>query len=263
MAERDYDNVGSMLYWAWFARAAWCTGGRVSKQSHPLDRPRFAQDDLAAGQAAPDRRRAAGSHGSVFHAQQAAEKALKASLVQAGIEFRDTDYLAVLVALQPELVLVAGQQPDPQRLQHGQRTCAIRPTFRTSRPARHSQSSPSPTRSWRPRPLPRGKSGPGLERRHCLHRQEGKRRLSTHARSDLTPLPVMIGEATDQITLPSSARHGHSDRRRPQPPRVPAYGVDLGVYFAAFLLLDHLARLRPFDRRRHAIPRPRRACRNG
>ena len=37
-----------------------------------------------------------------FHAQQAAEKALKASLVVAGIEFRKTHDLVVLAALQPE-----------------------------------------------------------------------------------------------------------------------------------------------------------------
>jgi len=52
-----------------------------------------------------------------FHAQQAAEKALKSSLVHAAIEFRKTHDLVVLVALQPEAVQPEVGSFDLQRLQ--------------------------------------------------------------------------------------------------------------------------------------------------
>ena len=52
-----------------------------------------------------------------FHAQQAAEKALKASLAHAAIQFRKTHDLVVLVALQPEPVRSAVGNLDLQRLQ--------------------------------------------------------------------------------------------------------------------------------------------------
>ena len=52
-----------------------------------------------------------------FHAQQAAEKALKASLVDAAVPFRKTHDLVVLVALQPEPVRAKVSNLDLQRLQ--------------------------------------------------------------------------------------------------------------------------------------------------
>ncbi len=52
-----------------------------------------------------------------FHAQQASEKALKASLMQAAIQFRKTHDLVVLVALQPEPVRSELSSLDLQRLQ--------------------------------------------------------------------------------------------------------------------------------------------------
>ena len=52
-----------------------------------------------------------------FHAQQAAEKALKAALAHAAIQFRKTHDLVVLVALQPEPVRSAVGSLDLQRLQ--------------------------------------------------------------------------------------------------------------------------------------------------
>ena len=73
----------------------------MSTQSDPHEWLRFAQDDLAAARLlltdveVPARL-------ACFHAQeQAAEKALKASLVQAAIQFRKTHDLVVLVAPRP------------------------------------------------------------------------------------------------------------------------------------------------------------------
>ena len=88
----------------------------MSKQSDPHEWLRFAHDDLAAARLLltdaelPARM-------ACFHAQQAAEKALKASLVQAAIQFRKTHDLAVLVALQPEPVRSEVSNLDLQRLQ--------------------------------------------------------------------------------------------------------------------------------------------------
>ena len=88
----------------------------MSKQSDPREWLRFAQDDLAAARLLltdaelPARM-------SCFHAQQAAEKALKASLVQAAIQFRKTHDLVVLVALQPEPIRSEVGNLDLQRLQ--------------------------------------------------------------------------------------------------------------------------------------------------
>lgn len=88
----------------------------MSKQSDPHEWLRFAQDDLAAARLLltdvelPARV-------ACFHAQQAAEKALKASLVHAAIQFRKTHDLVVLVALQPEPVRSELSDYDLQRLQ--------------------------------------------------------------------------------------------------------------------------------------------------
>lgn len=88
----------------------------MSKQSDPYEWLRFAQDDLAAARLLltdvelPARM-------ACFHAQQAAEKALKASLMRAAIQFRNTHDLAVLVALQPEPVRTAVGDLELQRLQ--------------------------------------------------------------------------------------------------------------------------------------------------
>ena len=74
MAER-HDDVGSILYWP-AARVARCIGGRVAKHSDPRGWLRVAHDDLAAArvlltdEALPARM-------ACFHAQQAAEKALR------------------------------------------------------------------------------------------------------------------------------------------------------------------------------------------
>ena len=92
------------------------TGGQVSALSDPTERLRFAHDDLAAARllltdpGLPMRL-------ACFHAQQAAEKALKASLIDAGIHFRKTHDLAVLVALQPVAVRSAVSDLDLQQLQ--------------------------------------------------------------------------------------------------------------------------------------------------
>ena len=67
-----------------------------------------------------------------FHAQQAAENALKASLVHAAIQFRKTHDLVVLVALQPDPVRSEVDSLDLQRLQQWGGGCAL-----PSRPSRH------------------------------------------------------------------------------------------------------------------------------
>ena len=88
----------------------------MSKQSDPREWLRFANDDLAAARLLltdvelPARM-------ACFHAQQAAEKALKASLVHSAIQFRKTHDLVVLVALQPEPVRSEVGNLDLQRLQ--------------------------------------------------------------------------------------------------------------------------------------------------
>lgn len=88
----------------------------MSKQSEPHEWLRFAHDDLAAARllltdaALPARM-------ACFHAQQAAEKALKASLVHAAIQFRKTHDLVVPVALQPEPVRSQVSELDLQQLQ--------------------------------------------------------------------------------------------------------------------------------------------------
>jgi HEPN domain-containing protein len=88
----------------------------VSKRSDPHQWLRFAHDDLAAARLLltevdlPARM-------ACFHAQQAAEKALKASLVHAAIQFRKTHDLVVLVALQPDPVRSEVGNLDLQRLQ--------------------------------------------------------------------------------------------------------------------------------------------------
>ena len=88
----------------------------MSKQSDPHEWLRFAHDDLAAARLLltdvelPARM-------ACFHAQQAAEKALKASLVDAAVPFRKTHDLVVLVALQPEPVRAKVSNLDLQRLQ--------------------------------------------------------------------------------------------------------------------------------------------------
>lgn len=88
----------------------------MSKQSDPHEWLRFAHDDLAAARLLltdvelPVRT-------ACFPAQQAAEKALKASLVHAAIQFRKTHDLVVLVALQPDPVRSEVDSLDLQRLQ--------------------------------------------------------------------------------------------------------------------------------------------------
>lgn len=88
----------------------------MSKQSDPLEWLGFAHDDLAAARLlltdveVPARM-------ACFHAQQAAEKALKASLLHAVVQFRKTHDLVVLVALQPEPVRSEVSNLDLQRLQ--------------------------------------------------------------------------------------------------------------------------------------------------
>ena len=77
---------------------------------------RFASDDLAAARLLlaedelPPRL-------SCFHAQQAAEKAIKAHLVHAGIAFRWTHDLVVLAALLPDDLLGEIAGIDLQLLQ--------------------------------------------------------------------------------------------------------------------------------------------------
>ena len=73
----------------------------MSERSDPQRWLRYARDDLAAARALLADQSLPGRL-ACFHAQQAAEKALKASLVVAGIEFRKTHDLVVLAALQPE-----------------------------------------------------------------------------------------------------------------------------------------------------------------
>ena len=103
----------------------------MSKQSDPHEWLRFAHDDLAAARLLltdvelPARM-------ACFHAQQAAEKALKAALAHAAIQFRKTHDLVVLVALQPEPVRSAVGNLDLQRLQPMGRGCAL-----PGRPSRH------------------------------------------------------------------------------------------------------------------------------
>lgn len=90
----------------------------MSNQADPIEWLRFAQDDLAAARLLltdaelPPRL-------ACFHAQQAGEKALKASLIYEGIEFRRTHDLVVLVTLQPEPLRSSVGELDLQRLQQG------------------------------------------------------------------------------------------------------------------------------------------------
>ena len=88
----------------------------MSKQTDPHEWLRFAQNDLAAARLLltnvdlPPRM-------ACFHAQQAAEKALKASLLRAAIQFRKTHDLVVLVSLQPEPLRSEVGELDLQHLQ--------------------------------------------------------------------------------------------------------------------------------------------------
>ena len=83
------------------AKVARCIGDRVSRLSDPSEWLRFAQADLAASRLLltdaelPFRL-------ACFHAQQAAEKALKAALVQGSVEFRKSHDLVVLAGLQTD-----------------------------------------------------------------------------------------------------------------------------------------------------------------
>jgi HEPN domain-containing protein len=93
-----------------------CIGERVPKQSDPHEWLRFAQDDLGAARLLlTDTRLPARM--ACFHAQQAAEKALKALLVHGRVQFRKTHDLAVLVALLTETEQSALVEIDVQRLQ--------------------------------------------------------------------------------------------------------------------------------------------------
>lgn len=88
----------------------------MSKQSDPLEWLRFARADLSAARTLlgdadlPPRL-------ACFHAHQAGEKALKASLIEARIPFRNTHDLVVLVALQPDPLRSALSSLDLQQLQ--------------------------------------------------------------------------------------------------------------------------------------------------
>ena len=88
----------------------------MSKQSDPHEWLLFAHDDLAAARLLltdvelPARM-------ACFHAQQAAERALKASLIHGTIQFRKTHDLVVLVGLQPEPLRSEVGNLDLQRLQ--------------------------------------------------------------------------------------------------------------------------------------------------
>ncbi len=75
----------------------------MPKQSDPREWLRFAEADLAAARsllATPD----LPARIACFHAHQATEKALKASLIATGTPFRKTHDLAILVGLQPEAI---------------------------------------------------------------------------------------------------------------------------------------------------------------
>ncbi len=88
----------------------------MCKQSDPHEWLRFAHDHLAAARLLlTDAELPARI--ACFHVQHAAEKALKASLVHAGIQFRKTHDLVVMVALQLEPVRSALSNLDLQRLQ--------------------------------------------------------------------------------------------------------------------------------------------------
>lgn len=93
-----------------------CFDERVSEQSDPQHWLRFAHDDLAAARLLMSDPRLP-ARLACFHAQQAAEKALKASLVRLGVEFRKTHDLTVLSLLQPGVVQAEVGQLDLQRLQ--------------------------------------------------------------------------------------------------------------------------------------------------
>ena len=97
------------------ARVVRCIGGRVSKQSDPRDWLRFATTTSPR----PGCCRPMQEGRLVWRAstEQAAEKALKASLVHAAIQFRKTHDRVVLVALQPEPVRSEVGDLDLQQLQ--------------------------------------------------------------------------------------------------------------------------------------------------
>jgi len=75
----------------------------MPKQSDAQLWLRFAQDDLAAARLLATSSELP-ARLSCFHAQQAAEKAMKASLVHASIPFRKTHDLVVLLDLQPAAI---------------------------------------------------------------------------------------------------------------------------------------------------------------
>lgn len=88
----------------------------MSRLSDPIEWLRFAQADLAASRLLltdaelPFRL-------ACFHAQQAAEKALKAALVRGAVEFRRTHDLVVLAGLQTEPLRSQVSTLDLQLLQ--------------------------------------------------------------------------------------------------------------------------------------------------
>ena len=95
----------------------------------------FARDDLAAA-------RLLLAHAELparlacFHAQEAADKAFKASLAHASIQFRKTHDLSVLLALQPGPVRSEVSHHTCNGSSNGRWMRATRPIFPTSRTAK-------------------------------------------------------------------------------------------------------------------------------
>lgn len=88
----------------------------MSEPSDPQRWLRYARDDLAAARTLLSDDSLPGRL-ACFHAHQAAEKALKASLVAAGIEFRKTHDLVVLAELQSEPLRAGVLALDVERIQ--------------------------------------------------------------------------------------------------------------------------------------------------
>ena len=115
LAER-HDDVGSILYWptprgSRGVSARECRSILIRTSGCDLPTTTSSQLRLLLTDVELPARMAC------FHAQQAAEKALKASLVHAAIHFPKTHDLVVLVALQPQSVRSKVSNIDLQQLQ--------------------------------------------------------------------------------------------------------------------------------------------------